>query len=131
MLTILEESHFTEEKMEAMKSDPRCSESPGKWRERFWRAGARAVCSGSWGMWGYQQDSGNWSLEKRWVPAITQVKRFSNYEHRTLRPRFTDGNGYAQIHVETTHFAPNSHFPGEETSQKGSWDCFQSHSHPA
>lgn len=69
-----------------MKSDPRCSGSPGKWREQFPRAGASAVCSGSWGLCSYRQDSGNWRMGKRWVPDITQVPRFltMNAEPRGL-----------------------------------------------
>ena len=90
--------------MEAMKSDPRCSGSPGKWREQFPRADASAVCSGSWGLCGYRQDSGNRRLGKWWVPDITQVPRFlttnaeprglgshmeTDLQHRFLLKRFT------------------------------------------
>lgn len=79
-----------------------------------------------WFLGAVRLSAGFWKLEfgETVGPRHHPSPKVFDYECRTPRPWFTHGNGSAaQIHVETIHFAPDSHFAREETSQKGSWDC--------
>ena len=67
-------------------------------------------------------------LRNRLVPKT----QFSNYECRTLRPQFTNGKGSAAKFMWKLLTSPQTHtFQVGRQGQKGSWDCFWSHSHPA